>query len=283
VAQEKLVLSAPYDLSDTGGCGYSRADLHLHGSGSSDSRTETAVLFERAVDLGISIVANTDHDTTKKGGEAQAAAEARGLLYIPGSAEITTRLAPGQWPHIVVYNVPPDQLDKYVSEHPFRPYRLRKLTHTKELLEWVKLFPDALAVAAHPRENVYVNSLSFRQVTYFESIGLLDGMEVLSGFPGEAGLDIKRKALAQGLGADFIQMGNSDAHEGSQVGHAQTIFSGHPRTAAEAINCLRQNQCRPFRPEWAKQPRQRPQRLSVGIERVLNRVVTAPEQILHSR
>ena len=59
-------------------------DLHTHSTASDGSETPAA-LVDKAVDLGLSAFALTDHDTLEGIGEARASAERAGIELIPGT------------------------------------------------------------------------------------------------------------------------------------------------------------------------------------------------------
>ena len=77
-------------------------DLHLH-STCSDGTFSPEDVVRRAVDLGLSVISLTDHDSTEGVPEAQAFGQARGVAVIPG-AELSTE-AENKDLHILAYFV----------------------------------------------------------------------------------------------------------------------------------------------------------------------------------
>jgi Predicted metal-dependent phosphoesterases (PHP family) len=59
------------------------ADLHTH-TRCSDGRLAPEALVKTAADWGVRVLAVTDHDTTEGLADAEAAAQARGLTFVPG-------------------------------------------------------------------------------------------------------------------------------------------------------------------------------------------------------
>lgn len=80
-------------------------DLHLHTT-CSDGTVAPAETAQRARRAGLHAIAITDHDTTAGVAPAQAAAEAVGLLVIPG-VELSCSLD-GRDVHLLAYGMPPD-------------------------------------------------------------------------------------------------------------------------------------------------------------------------------
>ncbi len=76
-------------------------DLHLHSSYSSDGEVEPEALVAMAVDIGLTAIALTDHDTVAGIDEFLAAGERQGIETIPG-IEITTTYE-GRFTHILGY------------------------------------------------------------------------------------------------------------------------------------------------------------------------------------
>ena len=79
-------------------------DFHMH-TRSSDGGWQTAQLIDYLADHGYRVVAICDHDTMRSVPEAQARAEERGLVLIPG-VEVTSWWDEKQW-HLLVYGIEP--------------------------------------------------------------------------------------------------------------------------------------------------------------------------------
>lgn len=88
-------------MKDKGG----RVDLHLH-TKASDGTFSPSEVIERALDLGLSAISITDHDTVEGIGEAISASKGR-ILVIPG-VEISAELD-GREYHILGYFIEWDQ------------------------------------------------------------------------------------------------------------------------------------------------------------------------------
>lgn len=82
----------------------SHVDLHCHSTASDGSLSPTEVV-QLAVDSGLSALALTDHDTIGGIAEAQAAAKAKGLDFLPGIEISCSR--PAGTMHILGYGVDP--------------------------------------------------------------------------------------------------------------------------------------------------------------------------------
>lgn len=90
-------------------------DLHLHTT-ASDGRCSPAELIARAANAGIGVLSVTDHDTRAAHDEARAAAEARGIVFIPG-IEITS-VYRGKNVHVLAYGLPgaAPELDGFLAQ-----------------------------------------------------------------------------------------------------------------------------------------------------------------------
>jgi predicted metal-dependent phosphoesterase TrpH len=82
-------------------------DLHTHSTASDGTLTPTE-LVARAAQVGIQVLALTDHDTLNGIAEAQAAAAERGLTLIPG-VEISVTWS-GRTLHILGLGLDPTRL-----------------------------------------------------------------------------------------------------------------------------------------------------------------------------
>ncbi|MTA08664.1 MAG: PHP domain-containing protein, partial [Actinobacteria bacterium] len=66
-----------------------KIDLHVH-TDASDGTEPVSVVFDRAKDLGLDVLAITDHDTVAHWAASAEASVRTGLGFVPG-IEITTR------------------------------------------------------------------------------------------------------------------------------------------------------------------------------------------------
>lgn len=67
-----------------------KADLHVHSGASHDARGSVKEILERAREVGLDVVAVTDHDSIQRSLEAVERAPQHGLLAVPG-VEVSTR------------------------------------------------------------------------------------------------------------------------------------------------------------------------------------------------
>src|SRR5688572_32742507 len=66
------------------------ADLHIHSIYSADATTTVRAILKQASDVGLNVIAVTDHDEIRGSLEAQQLAPKYGIEVIPG-AEISTK------------------------------------------------------------------------------------------------------------------------------------------------------------------------------------------------
>lgn len=195
-------------------------------------------MLRTARERGLSGLAITDHD--RWGSYAEAAHiesnEPDPLLLITGIEITTFQLTRGGFhiPHILVLNMLTTELHKFLRRH---PYPL--LASTQQTLEWVRQFPQAIAIAAHPRPFGDKTSLSFAEIEQYRH--LLDAMEV---YNDKAGADDEiRWQFATRLGLPMT--GGSDAHRALNVGNMATEVSDDIKTATDVVNAIREHRCRP--------------------------------------
>jgi predicted metal-dependent phosphoesterase TrpH len=91
-------------MSNGAVAGADAIDLHTH-STASDGLLSPARLVALATERGLRVLALTDHDTTDGLAEAQAAADAAGLRFIPG-VELSTHVEAGEV-HVLGYFIDP--------------------------------------------------------------------------------------------------------------------------------------------------------------------------------
>jgi predicted metal-dependent phosphoesterase TrpH len=191
------------------------ADLHIHTTYSYDGTSTVSAVFKKAAEIGMDVIAITDHDEIRGALEAQELAAHHGLAVIPGS-EVST--AEGHLLALFIQCRVPRGLTLEAS--------LRRVAEQ-----------GGLAIAPHPG-GMRFNSLSpeaiRRALKDPELARVLVGVEVYN-----AGMFLPgRNAVAQQLADDLpvAQIGNSDAHLLWMLGKGATLFSG--KTAAELRTAL---------------------------------------------
>jgi len=131
----------------------SRVDLHLH-SNASDGVYAPLELVERAADSGLEVISLTDHDTIDGLEEAEEAAKARGLDFIPG-VEINTDSEKGEI-HILGY---------------FIDHTRRDLRDTLEILRHARLQRAQKMVARLGERNIHIDFGRVKAIAGSGSIG----------------------------------------------------------------------------------------------------------------
>lgn len=195
------------------------ADLHIHTVYSYDGTASVPAVLERAKQIGLDVIAITDHDRIHGALRAVELAPEFGIEVIPG-IEITT--AEG------------DLLALFVTE-PIKPGRF--------LIETILNVGEAggICIAPHPMaRGTGMRSLSgpsiLRALDHPAASQILIGIETYNAtiFDPESNL------LAQNLWAEcshIAQVGNSDAHILRMIGSGATEFPGS--TAAHLLDALR--------------------------------------------
>jgi len=198
------------------------ADLHIHTIYSWDGTCDVKAVLKRAAELGLDVIAITDHNEIRGGLEAQDLAPAYGVEVIPGS-EVST--AEG---HLLAL---------------FIQHNIPKGLSLEETLRWVA-DQGGCAIAAHPAARG-MNSLTpeaiRRALAHPDLARILVGVEVFN-----AGLlHTRSNSTAQAL-ADTLpvaRVGSSDAHMFWMIGAGATLFSG--RSAQDLRQALEARQTQP--------------------------------------
>ncbi len=207
------------------------ADLHLHTFYSYDGTASVPAVLNRAKQLGLDVIAITDHDEIKGALKALELASAYGVEVIPG-IEITT--ADG------------DLLAFFITE---------KVEAGLSLVETVLRVRElgGVCVAPHPMAGgMGMKSLKAR--TIFKALRNPQVAETLIGIETYNGTSIDRisnhsaNLLASRL--HIAKTGSSDAHVIDTIGFGATEFDGH--TAADLLIALK-NKTTKFRKqnEWS--------------------------------
>ena len=199
------------------------ADLHLHTIYSYDGTATVPAVLRRAREIGLDVIAITDHDEIAGAYEAARLASHYGVEVILGS-EITT--AEG------------DLLALFIKE---------KIEPGLSLIETLLRIRDqgGVGIAAHPMAG----GMGMKSLTPYSILKALKhspAAETLIGIEAYNGTAIDRmsnhyaRIFANGL--TIAQTGNSDAHTIDTIGFGRTEFPG--KTAADLLKALRERTTR---------------------------------------
>jgi len=208
------------------------ADLHLHTIYSYDGTASVPAVLNRAKQLGLDVIAITDHDEIKGALKALELASAYGVEVIPG-IEITTSDG--------------DLLAFFITE---------KVDAGLSLVETVLRVRElgGVCVAPHPMAGgMGMKSLKAR--TILKALRNPQVAETLIGIETYNGTSIDRisnhsaNLLASRL--HIARTGSSDAHIIDTIGFGATEFDGH--TAAELLSALKNKTTKVRKQgEWSK-------------------------------
>lgn len=193
------------------------ADLHLHTIYSYDGTATVPAVLRRAKEIGLNVIAITDHDEIAGALEAVKLASHFGVEVIPGS-EITT--AEGD---LLALNI------------------TKKIEPKLSLIETLLQVKDqgGLAIAAHPMAGGW-GMKSLTPASILKALHHPIARQVLVGIEAYNGTAIDRisnhaaRIFANTL--NIAQTGNSDAHMIDTIGFGATEFPG--TTAADLITAL---------------------------------------------
>ncbi len=196
------------------------ADLHLHTVYSFDGTALVPQVLQRACQVGLDVIAITDHDRIEGALQAFSMAPAYGIEVIPG-IEITT--AEG------------DLLGLFIHK-PIPPGRPLAETILRVGEQGGLCIVPHLQASGLGMKSVSLSTL-LRALSYPEVGDYLVGIEVYNA----TALDQKSiaAALAHGMtvGLNLALVGSSDAHVVSAIGLGVTYFPGH--TAGDLLQALR--------------------------------------------
>jgi predicted metal-dependent phosphoesterase TrpH len=203
------------------------ADPHCHTT-ASDGMVEPAELVRAALEVGLDLIAVTDHDTMANAADVRARGEAAGLAVVCGQ-EVTTR-----WP---------------AQTHVLGWFLERPVRSGMSLADTVAAIHDhgGLAVIPHPFMPTYFASCQPGMLARLVEREPVDGIELLHTAPmtrrRQAALEAFYEARRERLGA---ALGGSDSHFGRHdLGRVLTEFEGH--TADDFRAAVRARRTRPRR------------------------------------
>ena len=194
------------------------ADLHMHTIHSYDGTATVPAVLRRAKEIGLDVIAITDHDEISGALEAMKLASYYGVEVIPG-IEITT--AEG------------DLLALFITE---------KVSAGLSLIETILKVRElgGICIAPHPMAGG-MGMKSLNAVSITKALRNKEAAETLIGIEAYNGTAIDRMSnhyahlLANSLG--IAQTGSSDAHVLEAIGIGATEFQG--KTAADLRSALR--------------------------------------------
>jgi len=195
------------------------ADLHIHSMYSPDATTTVRAVLKQAADVGLDVIAITDHDEIVGSLEARDLAPQYGVEAIPG-VEVTT--SEGHLVALFIENLPPGGMS------------------LDDTLLWIG-HHGGIAIAPHPF-NQLPNSLDMQSVigvfTRPRSKGVLKGIEVYN-MATRAFDDVVQKLS---IYLPLARTAASDAHVYWAIGHGRTQFNGSTanelRTALENVSTI---------------------------------------------
>ncbi|MBI3152550.1 MAG: PHP domain-containing protein [Chloroflexi bacterium] len=192
------------------------ADLHIHSVYSHDATTTVRAILKQAADVGLNVIAVTDHDEIRGSLEAQELAPKYGIEVIAG-AEVSTR--DGHLVALFIKALPPAGLSLVDT-----------LIHIGR--------QGGVAIAPHPFNNL-PNSLSMEAVlgalTNPRAKGALKGIETHN----MTTQNFDKMAQKLSIYLPLAKIASSDAHIFWAIGAGRTGFPGE--TAQELRTALEKN------------------------------------------
>jgi predicted metal-dependent phosphoesterase TrpH len=184
------------------------ADLHIHTTFSSDGHTEPKEAVMKALQVGLSAIAVTDHNRPAGAREVARIAKDHDLLVVPAS-EVSAFNG-----HILALGVT-EPIPRGLSAS-----------------ETIKRIEDhgGLAVGAHPGRFYTGVSLSEVRSNQFRAIEVANG-----------GSSVRQNRLARKVaeGKGIGMTGGSDSHNVEQIGRCRTIFENAPSSVEELLEEIR--------------------------------------------
>jgi hypothetical protein len=195
------------------------ADLHIHTMYSYDGTASVSSVLRRAKEIGLDVIAITDHDEIAGALEAVQLASHYGIDVIPAS-EITTSEG--------------DLLALFITEKiPAQLSLIETVLRVREL--------GGVCIAPHPMAGgMGMKSLSaysiLKALKHPLASQTLIGIETYNGTAIDRISNHYAKIFANGL--NIAQTGSSDAHMIDTIGFGATEFEGH--TAQDFLKALRE-------------------------------------------
>ncbi|MEM3587210.1 MAG: PHP domain-containing protein [Candidatus Jordarchaeaceae archaeon] len=192
-------------------------DMHIHTNFSPCSRISIYDAMVAALDLGLTGIAITDHDTVEGALKASRTANKYGITVFIG-CEVTSLDG-----HILAYGISenlPTNLCAY------------------DTIEKIHAL-GGIAIAAHPFRNIE-NSLNNK---IFELP--LDGIEVFNHISKRS---VNKEARTAAIELGIAQVGGSDAHESKYIGRVATIFEDEIYDDDTLIDAIKRKACKPVVP-----------------------------------
>lgn len=181
------------------------ADLHIHTIYSPDGTGTVRAVLKRAAEMGLNVIAITDHDEIRAALEGMSLAPAYGLHVVPGS-EVST--AEGHLLALFVHRVPPAGLS------------------LGDTVRWVR-DEGGLCIAPHPiirgRQSLMFSTIQ-KALNDPQVAPFLVGIEVFNA----SIVHPRRNHLVTTVtrGWPLAPVSNSDAHLVRMIGTAATYFPG---------------------------------------------------------
>lgn len=192
------------------------ADLHIHSIYSGDATTTVRAILKQAVDVGLDVIAITDHDEVRGSLEAQSMASHYGVEVISG-AEVSTK--EGHLVALFIKTLPPSGMSL-----------IDTLTYIGK--------QGGVAIAPHPFNHL-PNSLSMESV-----LGALNNPRAKAALKGIETHNMGTQnfdKIAQKISIylPLAKIASSDAHIYWAIGAGRTEFPG--KTAADLRIALEKN------------------------------------------
>ncbi len=195
-----------------------RFDLHVHSAHSSDARGSILELAEMAASKGLHGFCITDHDTIGGHQQIQEAAEATGLLIVPG-IEVTA--AEG---HILAIG----------CRHP-----IQKGMGLEETSAFIKQH-GGVAVPAHPLR--FLSGIGPLALADAAAAGHIRAAE---GFNARERPLVQDNTMRAIHGHGLAATGGSDAHWIRDIGNAYTVFDDMPNDVGALVRRIQDGLCEP--------------------------------------
>lgn len=199
-----------------------KADLHIHSEHSHDAHDPIEKILERAKNVGMDVIAITDHNTISGSIRAEKIAENFGIKAIVGE-EIDVKEG--------------DLLGIFLKEF---------ISPGKSALDTMKEIhkQGGLAIIPHPLNWVVGG---FKAKALFDTFFEADGIELFNG-SWLGGIGRKKTQKLNLKNFNLAPIGSSDSHLSRQVGRAYTTFCG--KTPGDLFLAIKKKETRPAGISW---------------------------------